>query len=129
MESDVLSISGLFGACVEEEYEAQKANQKFGFIRQASARFFRSIKRAHRNISGSLSSVLTRQNNETEELHGSEQQTSSSGRKARRPHSVAFGEEFKGLTVSSRIGKHFPDCNHFAKFICEFTSVHCTQRI
>lgn len=101
MESDVCSISGLFGACIEEE--AEKGGHKFGFIRQASARFFRSIKQAHRNISGSLSSVLSRQSTETEISQSSEKSNSAS--KARRPHSIAFGQEFKVFSIPTSIGK------------------------
>lgn len=120
MDSDVLSISGLFGACIEED--AQKGSHKFGFIRQASARFFRSIKQAHRNISGSLSSVLTRQSNETENSHQSEK--AKNGSKSRRPHSIAFGEEFKVFTVSSRIGKYFAcNCTKYLFFSFEFEQV------
>lgn len=101
MESDICSISGLFGACIEEE--AAKGSHKFGFIRQASARFFRSIKQAHRNISGSLSSVLSRQSTETETSCLSEKSDNAS--KNRRPHSIAFGEEFKVFSIPSSIGK------------------------
>jgi len=101
MESDICSISGLFGACIEEE--AEKGSHKFGFIRQASVRFFRSIKQAHRNISGSLSSVLSRQSTETETSCSSEKSNNAS--KNRRPHSVAFGEEFKVFSIPTSIGK------------------------
>ena len=102
MDPDVCSISGFFGACIEEE--AEKGSHKFGFIRQASARFFRSIKQAHRNISGSLSSVLSRQSTETE--NSSQSKKSNNVRKARsRPHSIAFGEEFKVSNIPTSIGK------------------------
>jgi len=101
MESDICSISGLFGACIEEE--AEKGSHKFGFIRQASVRFFRSIKQAHRNISGSLSSVLSRQSTETETSCSSEKSNNAS--KNRCPHSVAFGEEFKVFSIPTSIGK------------------------
>ncbi|KAJ7393573.1 hypothetical protein OS493_006558 [Desmophyllum pertusum] len=76
----------------ETKEEAEKENHKFGFIRQASARFFRSIKQAHRNISGSLSSVLSRQSTEPENTCQSEK---SKNGKTRRPHSIALGQEFK----------------------------------
>ena len=101
MESDICSISGLFGACIEEE--AEKGGHKFGFIRQASVRFFRSIKQAHRNISGSLSSVLSRQSTETETSCSSEK-SNNAGRN-RRPRSIAFGEEFKVFSIPTSIGK------------------------
>lgn len=101
MDPDVCSISGFFGACIEEE--AEKGSHRFGFIRQTSARFFRSIKQAHRNISGSLSSVLSRQNTETENSHQSEKSNNVS--KTRRPHSIAFGQEFKVFNIPTSIGK------------------------
>ena len=101
MESDVCSISGLFGASIEEE--AEKGGHKFGFIRQASARFFRSIKQAHRNISGSLSSVLLRQSTDTETSCSSKKSCNASTN--RRPHSIAFGEEFKVFSIPTSIGK------------------------
>ena len=101
MESDICSISGLFGACIEEE--AEKGSQKFGFIRQASARFFRSIKQAHRNISGSLSSVLSRQSTETENSCSLEK--SSNASKIRRSHSIAFGQEFRVFSIPTSVGK------------------------
>ena len=103
MESDICSISGLFGACIEEE--AEKGGHKFDFIRQASVRFFRSIKQAHRNISGSLSSVLSRQSTETETSCSSEK--SNNAGKNRRLRSIAFGEEFKAFSIPASIGKMF----------------------
>ena len=105
MDPDVCSISGFFGACIEEE--AEKRSHKFGFIRQASARFCRSIKKAHRNISGSLSSVLLRQSTDldSETKNSRQSQKSDNARKTRRPQSIAFGEEFKAFSIPSSIGK------------------------
>ena len=88
MDEDVCSISGMFGASIIEE--AEKRSHNYGLIRRASSRFFRSIKQAHRSISGSLSSIISRQNDDTE--HACKSETSNSG-KAKRPWSFAFGEE------------------------------------
>lgn len=102
MEEDVISISGLFGACVIEE--AEKGTHNYGLIRRASARFFRSIKQAHRSLSGSLSSIISRPNVETENPGPSEKPKSLKGR---RPQSFAFGEEVNVFSTPSSLGEVF----------------------
>lgn len=100
MEEDVCSISGMFGACIIEE--AEKGTHNHGLIRRASARFFRSIKQAHRSISGSLSSVISRQSIDKENVFDSEKPNST---KAGRPRSFAFGEELKVFSIPTSIGE------------------------
>lgn len=100
MEEDVCSISGMFGANIIEE--AEKGVHNYGLVRRASVRFFRSIKQAHRSISGSLSSLISRQSSDTENTSQSKE---PEGSKVRRRRSFAFGEEFKVFSTPPSIGK------------------------
>ena len=100
MDEDVCSISGMFGACIIEE--AEKRSHNYSLIRRASSRFFRSIKQAHRSVSGSLSSLISRQNDDTEHACKSEKSNSS---KTKRPLSFAFGEEVQVLSNSTSAGE------------------------
>ena len=103
MEEDAISISGVFGACIAEE--AEKGTHNYGLIRRASARFFRSIKRARRNISGSLSSVLSRQNINGENTENECPFERPKGTETRRPRSFAFGEDFNIFSIPTSIGE------------------------
>lgn len=103
MEEDVWSISGIFGACIVEE--AEKSGRNYGLIRRASARFFGSIKRARRSISGSLTSVLSRQNINAEKVEKECPSKKSNSTKGRRPRSFAFGEEFSVFSIPTDTGE------------------------
>lgn len=100
MDEDVCSISGMFGACIIEE--AEKRSHNHGLIRRASSRFFRSLKQAHRSVSGSLSSLISWQNDDREHACKSEKSNSS---KTKRPLSFAFSEEVQVLSNSTSAGE------------------------
>lgn len=103
MEEDVWSISGIFGAGIVEE--AEKSSRNYGLIRRASARFFGSIKRARRSISGSLTSVLSRQNINAEKVEKECPSEKPKNTKGRRPRSFAFGEEFSAFSIPTDKGE------------------------
>lgn len=103
MEEDVWSISGIFGEGIVED--AEKSGRNYGLIRRASARFFGSIKRARRSISGSLTSVLSRQNINAEKVEKECPSKKSNNTKGRRPRSFAFGEEFSVLSIPTDKGE------------------------
>lgn len=103
MEEDVWSISGIFGAGIVEE--AEKSGHNYGLIRRASARFFGSFKRARRSISGSLTSVLSRQNVNTEKVEKECPSKNSNNTKGRRPRSFAFGEDFSVFSFPTDKGE------------------------
>ncbi|CAH3038016.1 unnamed protein product [Porites lobata] len=101
-ETNVWSISGIFGEGIVED--AEKSGRNYGLIRRASARFFGSIKRARRSISGSLTSVLSRQNINAEKVEKECPSKKSNNTKGRRPRSFAFGEEFSVLSIPTDKG-------------------------
>lgn len=104
MEEDVWSISGIFGAGIVEQTEKSGHNY-YGLIRRASARFFGSIKRARRSISGSLTSVLSRQNINAEKVEKECPSEETKNTKGRRPRSFAFGEEFSVFSFPTDKGE------------------------
>ena len=110
MESDTSSISGVFGACIEEDTDNKNYNSTFC---HASVRFFKSIKRVHRSLSGSLSSVFSWPRAASENVHNITVQDCHT--KGRRSHSFAFGEGYNILSDTTDLGKVLHDV--FSEFI------------
>jgi hypothetical protein len=72
--------------------EGNKENNDYNFLRQASERFIRSVRRAKGSLSWSFSFVPK-----------SEEESLSKNQK--RPRSVALGEDFPIFEISSYFGK------------------------
>ena len=81
-----------FSVASQLDDDANKENNEYNFLRQASERFMRSIRRAKGSLSWSFSSFRPQ---------GEESPT-----KQKRPRSVALGEDFPIFEISSYFGKY-----------------------
>lgn len=82
--------------------DANKENNESNFLRQASERFMRSIRRAKGSLSWSFSSFRV--------------QEDDSPTKQKRPRSVALGEDFPIFEISSYFGKDL--CHFVYSLLC-----------
>jgi len=85
-----------FSIASQLDDETNKENNENNFLRQASERFMRSIRRAKGSLSWSFSSFR---------VHEDE-----SPSKQKRPRSVALGEDFPIFEISSYFGNYSCVC-------------------